>query len=201
MVIKVCGMRDAENIRAVESLGIDMMGFICWEHSPRFASEVPAYLPVSCKRVGVFVNSTFDYIQKCSKAFGFNIIQLHGSESPDFSQETKARTGLHIIKAFNINTAEDLEQTRAYEGLADCFLFDTKGKSAGGNGEKFDWGILHSYEGNTPFLLSGGIGPEDARQLSKFHHDKCLGFDINSRFELAPGIKDVEAIRKFLNYE
>jgi phosphoribosylanthranilate isomerase len=200
-IIKVCGMRDADNIREVEGLGIDLMGFICWEHSPRYVSEVPAFLPVSCKRVGVFVNPTLDYIQERCKAFGFNLIQLHGSESPDFCQETKALTGLRIIKAFNISTAEDLEQTRAYEGFADYFLFDTKGKSAGGNGEKFDWSILHSYKGNTPFLLSGGIGPEDARRLSKFHHDKCLGFDINSRFEKAPGIKDVEAIKQFLSYE
>ena len=192
-IIKVCGMRDAKNIQEIERIGIDLMGFICWERSPRFVSEVPSYLP-KCPRVGVFVNPTLDYVLERCKAFGFSYIQLHGNESPEYVRQLRK---WEVIKAFNIASTDDLEQTKAYEGLADYFLFDTKGKSVGGNGEKFDWNVLEDYHGDTPFLLSGGIGPEDAERLKHWHHPKCIGIDINSRFETAPGIKDVAAIAKF----
>ena len=94
-------------------------------------------------------------------------------------------------------TAADLDQTKPYEGLADLFLFDTRGKAVGGNGTKFDWTVLTDYNGNTPFILSGGIGPDDAERLRAFHHPKCTGIDLNSRFELAPGLKDITALHKF----
>ncbi len=195
MVIKVCGMRDAENIREVESLGIDLMGFIFWPKSSRCVSERPAYLP-KCKRVGVFVNEDIEIVKRTAKDFDLNLIQLHGSESPEYVRLLRE---WKIIKAFNIASADDLKQTKAYEGLADYFLFDTKGKSVGGNGEKFDWNVLDSYRGNTPFLLSGGIGPEDAELLSHWQHPQCIGFDINSRFEREPGIKDINKIKTFIN--
>jgi len=195
MVIKVCGMRDAENIREVESLGIDLMGFIFWPKSSRYVSERPAYLP-NCKRVGVFVNEDIEIVKRTAKDFGLNLIQLHGSESPEYVRLLRE---WKIIKAFNIATPDDLKQTSAYEGLADYFLFDTKGKSVGGNGEKFDWRVLDSYRGNTPFLLSGGIGPEDAELLIHWQHPQCIGFDINSRFEQEPGMKKVNKIKTFIN--
>ena len=202
--IKVCGMRDADNIREIERIGIDLMGFICWERSPRFVGEVPSYLP-KCPRVGVFVNPTLDYVLERCKAFGFSYIQLHGNESPDFCQEVRQQTGLKIIKAISIENptgAMEASPLRgglvgSYEGIADLFLFDTKCKTIGGSGQQFDWDILQSYKGDTPFLLSGGIGPEDAERLKHWHHPKCIGIDINSRFETAPGIKDVAALAKF----
>ena len=127
-IIKVCGMRQAENIRAVEEQARpDLMGFIFWEHSPRYVGQVPAYLP-SCQRVGVFVGEDIDVVLR--KA---DFIQLHGSESPEYIRRLQGRK---VIKAFSIASAADLEQTRDYEGLAHCFLFDTKGRSAGGNGKK-----------------------------------------------------------------
>ena len=197
MIIKVCGMRDAKNILEVESLGIDMMGFICWEHSPRFVSEVPAYLP-QCPRVGVFVNPTLDEIQEQAKAFDFSYFQLHGSESPEFCQAVREKTGCKVIKAISISSEEDLAHASEHEGSCDLLLFDTKCKTVGGSGQQFNWDILSDYRGSLPFLLSGGIGPEDAERLSKLHHPKCFGFDINSRFELEPGIKDTEKIRTFI---
>lgn len=197
-MIKVCGMRDAENIRDLEEQAKpDMMGFICWEHSPRFVSEVPSYLP-KCPRVGVFVNPTLEYVLERSKAFGLSHIQLHGNELPDFCQKVRLKTGLKIIKAFSIDKLSMVNcQWSIYEGIADLFLFDTKCTSVGGSGQQFDWDILQNYKGETPFLLSGGIGPEDAERLNRWHHPKCIGIDINSRFEIAPGIKDVGAITKF----
>ena len=202
MKVKVCGMRDAENIREVEALGIDMMGFIFWPKSSRYVSARPAYLPQKCKRVGVFVDATVDAIRQHIINYSLDIIQLHGHESPDFIRQIRllCDDSIAIIKAFNIATKEDLDTTAPYAGLADYFLFDTKGPSAGGNGEKFDWSILDTYHGDTPFLLSGGIGPDDAERIKSFHHPKCIGVDLNSRFEIEPGIKDIIKLKTFLNY-
>ena len=194
-MIKVCGMREAENIREVEALGIDMMGFIFWPKSGRYVSEQPEYLPTKCQRVGVFVDEDPGLVKRIANSYGLDYVQLHGSESPAYIFQLG---GLHVIKAFNIATVEDLEQTKTYEGLVDYFLFDTKGKSVGGNGEKFDWSVLEAYNGSTPFLLSGGIGPDDADRVKASRHPKCAGIDLNSRFEIAPGLKDVNKLKSFL---
>lgn len=200
MIVKVCGMRDGDNIREVEQLSIDWMGFIFYPKSSRYVSEVPAYLPTKCKRVGVFVDASTDEITKKIHDFSLNAIQLHGNESPEqISHLLSLTSHLSIIKAFNIATAEDLKSTASYTGLADYFLFDTKGPSVGGNGEKFDWSVLDSYESETPFLLSGGIGPDDAARVSSFRHPKCAGIDLNSKFESSPAYKDVTTLSRFLN--
>ena len=195
MMIKVCGMRDAENIREVEALGIDLMGFIFWPKSSRYVSKKPGYLPTNCKRVGVFVDEDIEKVRHIADDYALDYIQLHGHESPDYCVQLK---GMYLIKAFNIATKEDLEATNPYEGLVDYFLFDTKGKSVGGNGEKFDWTVLEAYQDNTPFLLSGGIGPDDAERVKAFHHPKCIGIDLNSRFETAPAIKDINKLKEFI---
>ncbi|MBQ6405536.1 MAG: phosphoribosylanthranilate isomerase [Prevotella sp.] len=201
MIIKVCGMRDADNIREVEKLGIDWMGFIFWPKSSRYVSERPAYLPQKCKRVGVFVNATIDDIRQHIADYSLDIVQLHGHESTDSIRSLRSLCGdvISIIKAFNIATKEDLNATTPYAGLVDYFLFDTKGPSVGGNGEKFDWSVLEAYNGDTPFLLSGGIGPDDAERILDYHHPKCIGIDLNSRFEIEPGIKDITKLKTFLN--
>ena len=196
MMTKVCGMRDAQNIRDVEALGIDWIGMIFWPKSKRYVAEVPSYLPEHLKKVGVFVDSTLDDILQHISDYQLDIIQLHGQESPDFAKALKPHT---IIKAFNIEKADDLLQTEKYEGIADYFLFDTKGKMVGGNGQKFDWSVLTAYQGKTPFLLSGGIGPEDAESVRSFHHPRCIGIDLNSRFESEPGFKDINQLKTFIN--
>ena len=200
-------MREAENIREVEQCSmlndqcsIDCMGFIFWPKSSRFVSQVPAYLPKHCQRVGVFVDASIGDIMSAVDSFALNYIQLHGQESPSYIIQLKPHlpADVKIIKAFNIATTNDLAQTKPYEGLADIFLFDTKGKCVGGNGEKFDWTVLTAYEGATPFLLSGGIGPGDAQKVKQFHHHKCIGIDLNSRFESAPGLKDIVQLQTFI---
>ena len=203
-------MRDAENIREVEALGIDMMGFIFYSKSSRYVSERPKYLPTKCKRVGVFVDEDIENIKKIADDYALDFIQLHGHES---IEEVRKLQDRKVIKAFNIATKEDLDATAPYEGLVDYFLFDTKGQSAGGNGEKFDWSILKTYNGDTPFLLSGGIGPDDAETLNsqlsarlcrlarpRTLNSHCIGIDLNSRFEVEPGIKDIIKLKTFLNY-
>ncbi len=203
MIIKVCGMREEENIREVEALGIDMMGFIFYLKSSRYVSARPAYLPQKCKRVGVFVDEDIENIKKIADNYALDFVQLHGHESTDSIRMLKFKVSgfrFQVIKAFNIAIKEDLDATTPYEGLVDYFLFDTKGSSVGGNGEKFDWSILEAYNGNTPFLLSGGIGPDDAECILDYHHPKCIGIDLNSRFEIEPGIKDITKLKTFLNY-
>ena len=200
MIVKVCGMREAENIREVEALGIDLMGFIFWPKSSRYVSERPAYLPTRCKRVGVFVDEDAETIKKIANDYALDIIQLHGSESPKQISHllTLSPPHLSIIKAFNIDTAADFKATKPYEGIVDYFLFDTKAQLPGGNGQQFDWSVLRAYKGDTPFLLSGGIGPDDAERVNAIHHERCIGIDLNSRFELSPALKNVAALRRFL---
>lgn len=194
-LIKVCGMREAENIREAEALGIDWMGFIFWPKSSRYVAERPTYLPTRCKRVGVFVDEQIEQVRHIAEDYALDIIQLHGNESPEYARTLGGRT---LIKAFNIATADDLAQTRPYEGIVDLFLFDTKGRTVGGNGEKFDWTVLESYQGATPFLLSGGIGPDDAERIRTFRHPRCIGIDLNSRFEVSPAFKDIDRLRGFV---
>ncbi len=198
MIIKVCGMRDPVNIKDVEELGVDWQGFIFWPSSSRYVSEKPAYLPTKTKRVGVFVDANIEEVLATAEKYALDIIQLHGDERPDYCQWLKANSQQQLIKAFNIATAEDLQQTKPYEGLVDYFLFDTKAKMVGGNGTQFDWSVLSAYRGNTPFLLSGGIGPDDAEKVRNFHHPQLAGIDLNSRFELSPALKDIEKLKQFI---
>lgn len=196
-------MREADNIREVEQLStincqlsINWMGFIFWPRSSRYVSEKPDYLPISCKRVGVFVDEDIEQVKRTADEYQLDMIQLHGHECPDYIRQLNGRK---VIKAFNIATKEDLEATKPYEGIVDYFLFDTKGPSVGGNGAKFDWTVLADYVGATPFLLSGGIGPDDAARVRNFSHPRCIGIDLNSRFETAPAVKDTTALQRFLS--
>ncbi|MBR2777859.1 MAG: phosphoribosylanthranilate isomerase [Prevotella sp.] len=195
MIIKVCGLRDSLNISEIARLGVDWIGMIFWPRSKRYVSVPPDSLPDDVRRVGVFVDATLKEVHRHIRDYRLDFVQLHGQESPDYVRALKP---FPVIKAFNIATADDLLQTEAYEGLADYFLFDTKGKAAGGNGEKFDWSVLNHYHGATPFLLSGGIGPNDAESVRSFRHPKCIGIDLNSRFEIEPALKDITRIKLFL---
>ena len=202
-LVKVCGMRDADNIREVEAIGIDYMGFIFWPKSSRYVSEMPTYLPTKCKRVGVFVDASIGDVMTIAEQYQLDLIQLHGQESSSYITQLRPHLSLlnskiSIIKALNIATTADLANAKQYEGIVDYLLFDTKGKSVGGNGEKFDWSVLSAYTGNTPFLLSGGIGPDDAERVKAFNHPKCIGIDLNSKFELSPALKDVNKLQEFI---
>lgn len=198
MLIKVCGMRDPENIRAVEALGIDIMGFIFWERSPRCVASPQPPAGRKLKKAGVFVDESLPTVVRKARDFGLDYIQLHGSEPASYIDQLRKATDAQIIKAISIREADDVKRWREYEGHADMLLFDTKCKCVGGSGEQFDWSVLEQYDGPMPFLLSGGIGPEDAERITAFHHPRCIGIDLNSRFEDAPGVKNVEKLRDFI---
>ena len=172
------------------------MGFIFWPKSSRYVSTLPSYLPEKAKRIGVFVDEDIEVVKKIAQEYALHYIQLHGNETPDYCAQLK---GHELIKAFNIATADDFVKTKPYETLVDYFLFDTKGKSVGGNGTKFDWSVLADYHGTTPFILSGGIGPNDAASIRHFRHPQLAGIDLNSRFEIDPGLKNVDTLKLFLS--
>lgn len=199
-LIKVCGMRHADNIRQVEALGPDWMGLIFWPRSSRYVDRRPDYLPTRARRVGVFVDQPADEIVRIARDYRLDAIQLHGHETPADLCRLRAAldTAPALIKVFSISTADDLGRTADYDGAADYLLFDTKTPLAGGSGRQFDWRVLDAYHGTTPFLLSGGIGPDDTGRLAAFHHPRCIGIDLNSRFELEPGLKDVEKLKTFI---
>ena len=278
-LIKVCGMRDAQNIREVAALGVNLIGLIFYPKSPRYiesissdAGIIPDYsslnsltpkplskgegsdmldkqlkaeetegearnkqieseqlkstqskapfnkvtTPLSFgegqggeaaipKFVGVFVNDMPQNIITAVYNYHLSYVQLHGDESPVMIGNMRRTLvpdivpQIKIIKAISVSSAEDLKRCEQYEGHVDLFLFDTKCKGYGGSGQKYDWSVLEAYTGQTPFLLSGGIGPDDADRLRAFHHPQCIGIDLNSKFETAPGMKDINLLQNFLH--
>ena len=201
-IIKVCGMTDASNIRQVAKTGVDWIGMIFWQPSSRCCHDpgVAQTIPEGIQRVGVFVDEEVETIVRRTEECGLNRVQLHGRETATSIRQLRQRLpqGVEIIKAISILTLDDMALAKAYEPLADYLLFDTKCETVGGSGRQFDWSILNHYQGQRPFLLSGGIGPDDARRLAAFSHPQLAGYDLNSRFETAPGIKNVEALQRFL---
>ena len=201
MLVKVCGMREPKNIEKVAQLGVDMMGFIFYPKSPRFAfqSVDRTAADKNVCRVGVFVNESVELISDKIQLFDLNAVQLHGNESRELCEQLHEQNGLlKVIKAISVSTAGDIQKYKEYVGAVDYFLFDTKCKTVGGSGQQFDWQVLENYDGDVPFILSGGIGPEDVERIRNFHHPKCIGIDLNSKFEMEPGLKDVEMLKTFL---
>lgn len=199
MIIKVCGMREETNVQEVERLGADWMGFIFYPKSPRYVGEALPYIPGSVKRVGVFVNEESDRLLALAEKNRLDALQLHGDESPDDCKSLKEK-GFLVIKAFGIATDKPFpsETIKSYEGYCTHFLFDTRTDLYGGSGKKFSWEILAAYRGETPFLLSGGISPEDVEAVKSFSHPRCIGVDLNSGFETAPAVKDIQLLQQFI---
>ncbi len=207
-------MRDADNIRDISALGVDMIGLIFYPPSPRYVQQfssgagiIPDYAPDMGKtplRVGVFVDEMPQNIVTRVYNYKLDYIQLHGNEPRETLENLRTtidpdiKPKIKIIKAISVSSAEDIKKYKEYVGAADLFLFDTKCKTVGGSGEQFDWQVLQAYDGDVPFLLSGGIGPDDAERIKNFHHPKCIGIDLNSKFEIEPALKDVEKLKQFL---
>ncbi|MDR1562116.1 MAG: phosphoribosylanthranilate isomerase [Dysgonamonadaceae bacterium] len=205
MKIKICGMKDPVNIRQMATLPVDMLGFIFYENSPRYAGNLaPEALnpvPPEILKVGVFVDSDMDYILCKAKQYNLDMIQLHGSETPLFCRGIR-NCGYRVIKNIPVGGKDDLSNCQLYENSCDYFLFDTKTPQHGGSGRKFDWQILSGYDSDTPYFLSGGIGEDEFRssELKTFcaSASNLYAIDLNSRFEIAPGIKDIEKLKSVL---
>ena len=197
-------MRDADNIRDVEALGVDFMGFIFYDKSPRNVETKPDYLPEGCHRVGVFVNATVEYIVSRVKDFCLTFVQLHGNETPAFvlslrkSLEAEGLATVKIVRSIAVASRSQVMKAQIWDGYVDGILFETPTAGYGGSGISFDWSLLSSYRGKTPFFLAGGLGMECLPELKAFSHPRWLGIDLNSRFEIAPGVKDVEKLQQFI---
>lgn len=201
--LKICGMKVPENITGVAALQPDYLGFIFYKGSKRFVAGLePSFvrgLPSAIVKTGVFVDETLSVITEMVSLYGLTAVQLHGQESPEFIRELKAQLGtdIEMIKAFGIAEGFDFNQLTAYEQLVDYFLFDTKTPGHGGSGETFDWKLLAQYQLQVPYFLSGGIDLNSAEALIQINDTRLYALDINSRFELEPGLKDIDKLIDF----
>ena len=191
-------MREPDNITALSALHPDYMGFIFWAPSSRYVNETTPKLDKSIKKTGVFVDASVDYIQSSISTHQLQAVQLHGEETPNYCQFVQG-FGVEVIKAFSVKSTFDFSLLEAYENSCDFFLFDTKGALPGGNGYTFDWSILRKYPSQKPFFLSGGIGLENTQEIKELlNTDLPLhAIDVNSKFEVAPGLKKIEELKQF----
>jgi phosphoribosylanthranilate isomerase len=198
MKIKVCGLRDPDNIKAVEALAPDYMGFICYDKSPRFIGAMDddelVNISTGITKVGVFVDEDADSISKMIYKYKFDAIQLHGSESPEFCDMYKHE--VQVIKAFGVDENFNFAKLNAYKNNVNYFLFDTKTPVHGGSGQTFDWSILNSYKLSVPFFLSGGLSPDNLEEVKNIKHPAFYGIDLNSKFEVSPALKDIDKLKQ-----
>ncbi|MDR2916672.1 MAG: phosphoribosylanthranilate isomerase [Tannerella sp.] len=201
MKIKVCGMRDPENIRHIEAFDVDFIGFVFYAKSPRYVladnDSVEAIRQCIKPKVGVFVNETLEQMLEKAELYQLSFLQLHGNETSDLCGELRQR-GYSVIKAFSVASVDDIRKTENYPGCCDYFLFDTKCAGYGGSGNCFDWSLLDAYNGNTPFLLSGGLSPDCVLEIKQLRHSGFAGIDLNSGFEISPAIKDTGKLKDFI---
>ena len=198
--VKVCGMRDPRNLEQLCALDPEYIGFIFYPLSRRFVGTRPDpalfRIPgADIKKAGVFVDEEFERVMEAIELFGLDAVQLHGSESLDYCRRLSAAP-VEIIKMLDPHGYE--KHAVEYREVADLFLFDSAGAGKGGSGLKFDWDALADPPFRFPFLLSGGIGPEDAGRIQSFHHMGFRGVDVNSRFEFSPGLKDIGLLKTFI---
>ena len=198
MKLKVCGMREPHNISQLLELRPDFMGFIFYGKSPRNAEgvlnkELLKEFPETTKKVGVFVNSPIQAVKEKVREYKLDYVQLHGDESVEYVGELFA-IGIKVIKVFSVGEKFDFSQLKPYKGLVDFFLFDTKGKERGGNGKVFNWEVLNDYPYDVPYFLSGGIDLENVKDIVNLKVQP-YAIDVNSRFELEPGLKDIERLK------
>lgn len=195
-------MKYPDNIKELCKLPINMMGILFYTQSPRYIGEksFPELKSISSgiQLTGVFVNEPVENILNRIKEFDLDVVQLHGNESP-VECKLLRQNNVKVIKAFSIKDPEDFRSSVFYENTCDYFLFDTKTVFYGGSGKKFDWQILSYYTGTTPFLLSGGISEQDVSDIKKIDHSLFAGIDLNSKFELSPGNKDINKIKHFIS--
>lgn len=198
MKIKVCGLRDAENIKAVAALDPDYIGLIRYDRSPRYVDDLDGAelnsLPENIIKTGVFVNESAENIERLIAQYNLGAIQLHGHESADFAASFKNK--VVVLKAFGLDENFDFKQLEAYVDKVHFFLFDTKTTAHGGSGESFNWQVLNNYHLHTPFFLSGGLSLDNLGEINNLKHPQFYGVDLNSRFETSPGMKNIEKLKQ-----
>jgi phosphoribosylanthranilate isomerase len=198
--LKICGMKYSDNLQEVAALQPDYLGFIFYPKSKRYmadtlAPELVRSLPDSIRKVGVFVNAETGYILEQAAAYSLDVLQLHGDETPEDCAALQGK-GYTIVKAFGVNGEFDFENLKPFAPLVDYYLFDTKGPAYGGHGITFDWSVLQKYDKHKAFFLSGGIGLEEVEGIKELADFPIHAIDVNSRFELEPGVKDMNLLKQ-----
>ncbi|MCA6449469.1 MAG: phosphoribosylanthranilate isomerase [Chitinophagaceae bacterium] len=207
MRIKVCGMTSTEQVLQLDEMGVEFAGFIFYPKSPRYVhkfmpqAEIKKIKGKHINKVGVFVNATVEEVLQAVDECGLYLVQLHGDETPKYCEKIANYVG--VVKAFRLREEDNvLWKVKDYMDIADMFLFDTEGAGYGGTGKQFDWNILRGLNIGKPFFLSGGIGPNDVDKLKEFSGEPVskdlFSADVNSKFEIAPGIKDMDMLRSFI---
>lgn len=198
--IKICGLCDPNNIREVAECNPDFMGFIFYKPSPRFCGEtftIPEDINPTVKRVGVFVNESFEEIFKIVKKYNLDYVQLHGNESPHLCSALKS-LGIHVIKVFSVDDHFHFNEVNPYKKYVDYLMFDTKGKYYGGNATPFNWKVLERYDQEVPFFLSGGITPSMIDSIYVLKSMNLYAIDVNSGVEVQPGFKNIDKVRQLM---
>lgn len=202
MNIKVCGITEFKQLQQLDALNVDFVGMIFHPGSPRFIGDKLPKKDIKkadfdFKKTGVFVNPEMIDVLDAIDEYGLEVVQLHGNESAEMCEDLSSE--VEVIKAFSIDSSvKDIDALVApYDAVCDYYLFDTAGKAAGGNGEKFDWSILAKAKIEKPFFLSGGIGVDDIAKIKAFKHPDFFGVDVNSKLEKEPGIKDMALVLQF----
>jgi phosphoribosylanthranilate isomerase len=203
MNIKVCGITEMKQLQQLDGLDIDFAGLIFYPESPRYVGDKLSKKDVKkadfdLKKVGVFVNPEMIDVLDAIDDYGLEVVQLHGDESPEMCEDLSSE--VEVIKAFRVVDGVDIDKMVAsFDAVCDYYLFDTGGlkESFGGSGQQFDWSILSKAKIEKPFFLSGGIGLEDAPRVKAFKHPDIFGVDINSKFEMGPGVKDMSKVLQF----
>ena len=210
VALKVCGMKHAKNMEDVALLSPHYMGFIFWEPSKRYFNTSLGNITEGIIKTGVFVDASVANIIDVVNTYQLGAIQLHGKESPEFCKDIKnalvasseENKDIQLIKVFSIKDDFDFKQLSPFEEVCDFFLFDTKGKLPGGNGYTFSWEVLKDYPSTKPYFLSGGIGLEEVTKIKTFLQQPestyCYAIDVNSKFEMEPGLKNSTAIQEFI---
>ncbi len=197
MLLKVCGMRDEANIKGLIALTPDFIGFIFYPKSKRFVGKnfIMPLVPISIKKVGVFVNEALPNLLSLVKKYELDFVQLHGNETVEYVNEVKMN-GIKILKVFSVSDVLPIQSMKKYLSLVDYFLFDTKTPEYGGSGRKFDWSILKQYDLNKPFFLSGGVALSDVDDIQDLNLKNLIAIDVNSKFENSPGNKNLALVKE-----
>jgi len=198
--IKICGMTDIDNISKMLFLEPDYLGFIFYPKSPRYVvgklkPEMLSIIPESVKRVGVFVNSSEAEMRQVANTYGLKVIQLHGDEKPTVCKRLREE-GFEVIKAFSIENEQDFEKVWEYTEYVDYILFDTKTPGYGGSGQEFDWQLILRQPIRKPWILSGGLSTNNIAAAAQ---TGAAVLDLNSKFEITPGIKDYDKLYEALS--
>lgn len=203
MKIKVCGMRDQENIRQLAELNPDYMGFIFYPKSSRYVGDIDKSilsLPSSIKKTAVFVNANLELVKRMLKHYDFDAVQLHGDESVEYCNQLKSLE-IEVIKAFGIHNQFEWEGLASFKNSVHYFLFDTLTSTHGGSGNVFNWEILGNYTEQVPYFLSGGISVENFEQAASLEDSRLYGLDLNSKFEFSPALKDIKLLETVLKHK